>query len=195
MRSRSHRSGRASSPTSALMALLVSLLRTSAPNLNAERPRSAIWVIVGLARRVDVRTDDVQLIIDADETERASALALALATRHDPQRVGEFRPSTAPSGLGKAVMKSAGSPQPSRDCRAAPLPHRALSQRLRSEAGCGFRPAMARPDDRAVSSVGRASRLHREGRRFEPVTAHHVKSRISELFVRTPVASPMTFGG
>ena len=26
---------------------------------------------------------------------------------------------------------------------------------------------------RAVSSVGRASRLHREGRRFEPVTAHH----------------------
>ena len=25
---------------------------------------------------------------------------------------------------------------------------------------------------RAVSSVGRASRLHREGRRFEPVTAH-----------------------
>jgi hypothetical protein len=27
--------------------------------------------------------------------------------------------------------------------------------------------------NRAVSSVGRASRLHREGRRFEPVTAHH----------------------
>jgi hypothetical protein len=26
---------------------------------------------------------------------------------------------------------------------------------------------------RAVSSAGRASRLHREGRRFEPVTAHH----------------------
>jgi hypothetical protein len=25
----------------------------------------------------------------------------------------------------------------------------------------------------AVSSVGRASRLHREGQRFEPVTAHH----------------------
>ena len=25
----------------------------------------------------------------------------------------------------------------------------------------------------AVSSVGRASRLHREGRRFEPVSAHH----------------------
>src|ERR1700722_18069524 len=29
-------------------------------------------------------------------------------------------------------------------------------------------------DERAVSSVGRASRLHREGRRFEPVTAHHL---------------------
>ncbi len=25
----------------------------------------------------------------------------------------------------------------------------------------------------AVSSAGRASRLHREGQRFEPVTAHH----------------------
>lgn len=30
---------------------------------------------------------------------------------------------------------------------------------------------------RAVSSVGRASRLHREGRRFEPVTAHHASRR------------------
>ena len=28
----------------------------------------------------------------------------------------------------------------------------------------------------AVSSVGRASRLHREGRRFEPVTAHHFQT-------------------
>ena len=27
---------------------------------------------------------------------------------------------------------------------------------------------------RAVSSVGRATRLHRVGRRFEPVTAHHI---------------------
>ena len=32
---------------------------------------------------------------------------------------------------------------------------------------------MARGAPRAVSSAGRASRLHREGRRFEPVTAHH----------------------
>ena len=30
---------------------------------------------------------------------------------------------------------------------------------------------------RAVSSVGRASRLHREGRRFEPVTAHQTSGR------------------
>lgn len=27
--------------------------------------------------------------------------------------------------------------------------------------------------NRAISSVGRASRLHREGRQFEPVIAHH----------------------
>ncbi len=33
------------------------------------------------------------------------------------------------------------------------------------------------PMARAVSSVGRASRLHREGRRFEPVTAHHSSGR------------------
>jgi hypothetical protein len=26
----------------------------------------------------------------------------------------------------------------------------------------------------ALSSVGRASRLHREGQRFEPVSAHHI---------------------
>mgnify|MGYP000025750151 FL=1 len=31
--------------------------------------------------------------------------------------------------------------------------------------------------DRAVSSVGRASRLHREGRQFETVTAHHSPNR------------------
>ena len=31
----------------------------------------------------------------------------------------------------------------------------------------------APPEIRALSSVGRASRLHREGRRFEPVSAHH----------------------
>ena len=29
------------------------------------------------------------------------------------------------------------------------------------------------PLKRALSSVGRASRLHREGQRFEPVSAHH----------------------
>ena len=33
-------------------------------------------------------------------------------------------------------------------------------------------------DRRAVSSVGRASRLHREGRRFEPVTAHQPARRV-----------------
>jgi hypothetical protein len=32
----------------------------------------------------------------------------------------------------------------------------------------------AHPDTGALSSVGRASRLHREGRRFEPVSAHHI---------------------
>ena len=29
---------------------------------------------------------------------------------------------------------------------------------------------------RAISSVGRASRLHRGGRQFDPVIAHHIKA-------------------
>ncbi len=36
----------------------------------------------------------------------------------------------------------------------------------------------AQRQSRAVSSVGRASRLHREGRRFEPVTAHQPARRV-----------------
>lgn len=35
---------------------------------------------------------------------------------------------------------------------------------------------MAPQMERAVSSVGRAFRLHRKGQRFETVTAHHLKS-------------------
>ena len=38
------------------------------------------------------------------------------------------------------------------------------------------RPSVFMSEARAVSSVGRASRLHREGRRFEPVTAHQIGS-------------------
>lgn len=37
---------------------------------------------------------------------------------------------------------------------------------------------------RAVSSAGRASRLHRGGQRFEPVTAHHF---LKGIFVDIPV--------
>ena len=36
------------------------------------------------------------------------------------------------------------------------------------------------PARRAVSSVGRASRLHREGQRFEPVTAHQIISSLAQ---------------
>ena len=45
------------------------------------------------------------------------------------------------------------------------------SRSLRADArrGIGARHRM----ERALSSVGRASRLHRGGRRFEPVSAHH----------------------
>ena len=34
---------------------------------------------------------------------------------------------------------------------------------------------------RAVSSVGRASRLHREGREFESLTAHHYTGGVAQL--------------
>ena len=44
---------------------------------------------------------------------------------------------------------------------------------LRAVRGLAAIQQKCRYPGRAVSSVGRASRLHREGRRFEPVTAHH----------------------
>jgi hypothetical protein len=37
----------------------------------------------------------------------------------------------------------------------------------------------------ALSSVGRASRLHREGRRFEPVSAHHFPETENSTFINT----------
>ena len=50
----------------------------------------------------------------------------------------------------------------------------------------------------AVSSVGRASRLHREGREFESLTAHHFRGCSSAWLERLPVtqeaagSSPVT---
>ena len=54
------------------------------------------------------------------------------------------------------------------------LPWRRRAVTCRAAQGSGM------PEERAeakgaVSSAGRASRLHREGRRFEPVTAHHAR--------------------
>jgi hypothetical protein len=42
---------------------------------------------------------------------------------------------------------------------------------------------------RAVSSAGRASRLHREGRRFEPVTAHHIDYAIVLVNLTRPMSA------
>ena len=50
------------------------------------------------------------------------------------------------------------------------------SARSRWSSGLARRAApWQRDPPRALSSVGRASRLHREGRRFEPVSAHQVR--------------------
>ena len=45
-----------------------------------------------------------------------------------------------------------------------------------SDRACQMRNALAKAafPKGALSSVGRASRLHREGQRFEPVSAHHI---------------------
>src|SRR3546814_6292624 len=45
----------------------------------------------------------------------------------------------------------------------------------------------------ALSSVGRASRLHREGRRFEPVSAHHEPSFRSRVGASDPSSRERTF--
>jgi hypothetical protein len=44
---------------------------------------------------------------------------------------------------------------------------------LTLETQCATTGCAMKVQSRAVSSAGRASRLHREGRRFESVTAHH----------------------
>lgn len=44
---------------------------------------------------------------------------------------------------------------------------------------------------RAVSSAGRASRLHREGRRFEPVTAHQVLEALISLWSQVWWCTPL----
>ena len=48
---------------------------------------------------------------------------------------------------------------------------------------CGSCRTKSAAAARAVSSVGRASRLHREGRRFEPVTAHQASGASRALSV------------
>src|SRR6185437_2551037 len=51
----------------------------------------------------------------------------------------------------------------------------------------GLASSLARPGrGRAVSSVGRASRLHREGRRFEPVTAHQLHAAVLPMTFTRP---------
>src|SRR3546814_18074932 len=45
----------------------------------------------------------------------------------------------------------------------------------------------------ALSSVGRASRLHREGRRFEPVSAHHEPYFRSRVGASDPSSRERTF--
>jgi hypothetical protein len=51
---------------------------------------------------------------------------------------------------------------------------------------CPGRPALASDvhPRGAISSVGRASRLHRECRRFEPVIAHHMPTSSNALASR-----------
>ena len=71
---------------------------------------------------------------------------------------------------------------------ARPLAHCRVRRALRVVA-CGARyraPNTRGPEPRnwAVSSAGRASRLHREGRRFEPVTAHHALCALFVVFKR-----------
>lgn len=50
--------------------------------------------------------------------------------------------------------------------------------------GAGSSPALGtNPSKRAVSSAGRASRLHRGGRGFEPLTAHMTKYIVGIIII------------
>src|SRR3954469_1793058 len=56
--------------------------------------------------------------------------------------------------------------------------------------GCRVKPGNDEEAARAVSSVGRASRLHREGRRFEPVTAHQHQPAVGRVSENPSITLP-----
>ncbi len=84
----------------------------------------------------------------------------------DPAIMPTFPKAVFPEGVRRT--RALAVPARSRCPRSSRMPALAAAARADYSAGRSC-------DDRAVSSVGRASRLHREGRRFEPVTAHHVR--------------------
>src|SRR3546814_20228920 len=69
-----------------------------------------------------------------------------------------------------------------------------MHDRLPVAAACGraHLPLMATSGG-ALSSVGRAYRLHREGRRFEPVSAHHETSFRSRVGASDPSSRERKF--
>ena len=69
----------------------------------------------------------------------------------------------------KSARRSPGTPASTLALGAQPIVAYDLVTRVTVDG----RFAVRRTRIRAVSSAGRASRLHREGRRFDPVTAHH----------------------
>src|SRR4051812_48790873 len=58
------------------------------------------------------------------------------------------------------------------------------SLRVLPSRSCGAASRVPTKKGGALSSAGRASRLHREGRRFEPVSAHH--PRLSACRLQPP---------
>ncbi len=88
------------------------------------------------------------------------------------ETVSMKKPPTGEPYAGKPHVRFGG-----RGGQRLPYPYQSWARGTTPPPAChGLRRGVT-PCERAVSSVGRASRLHREGRRFESVTAHHPASR------------------
>jgi hypothetical protein len=111
---------------------------------------------------------------------------------HSASRSGTFGPfpRRTPENTGAAIASATASGTATRRSSmrfATPGTPRWHATALTLEAQCATTSRHMKVRSRAVSSAGRASRLHREGRRFESVTAHQcVAAAMAGVLMRLP---------
>lgn len=145
-----------------------------------------------IPRRGMARVTRLELATSGVTGRHSNQLSYTRACRWSARLRDERRPMIRASGCQALAPPRTTRPRGVRD-PVAPRPHapaRAPGTRLRERRR---RPTRG-PPRRAVSSVGRASRLHREGRQFEPVTAHRHGTREPCDGCPAPLATPRLLG-